>query len=461
MNIRESSYGYWSSSRSFLWVAGGAALGVGNVARLPYLMSEHGGLIFLLAYVAALFVVGLPLLVTEWMLGRWMRNDLVLGFGALARESGARPAWITIGVLALCGGVMILSYYSVIAGWSAAYAIRSSWGVFGSVDADQARDIFLQLAQDPERGLSWHTIFMVMAAVIVGQGFREGIERAALRLVPAAFVIAIVLCTYALARGEALVALSALLAPDLARFGWRGLMEALHQAFFTLSLGMGAMIALGSYLPASAPLKRLALGVILMDAIFSLVAGLAVYAMIFNAGLSPAAGVALTFQVLPQALPPGIAGTLVAAAFYTMLFLVTLVSSVALLEPLTRFLMDRLRLTRVFAAVFSAVGIWYLGLGTLLSFSVLQDMRLAGRNFFEWMQYLTASWLAPLTALLICIFAARIMPPALALAAHGERDRWSFGGWLWLLRFPARIGLIAVLAYSIGLVDLMAELWAR
>ncbi|MGH8456100.1 MAG: sodium-dependent transporter [Stenotrophobium sp.] len=459
MNIRESSYGYWSSSRAFVWVAGGAAMGIGNVARLPYLMGEYGGVIFLAAYIAALLVVGLPLLVTEWMLGRWMRDDLIRGFERLALTAKARRAWVLVGALALVSAVLILSFYSVIAGWSAAYAFRGAGGVLSGISADSAHHIFLNLAQDPERGLTWHMMFMVIACIIVAHGVREGIEQAARRMAPAAFVLAIALCIYALLRGNSHEALSYLLTPSFSKFGWRGALVAIQQAFFTLGLGMGVMLALGTYLPANAPLKRMALLVIAMDTVFSLIAGFAIFAMIFSAGLQPEPGLALTMEVLPQALPKGMTGSLLATGFYSMLFLVTMCSASALLEPVTRFLQDWQRTTRVFAAASSALVIWFIGLGSLLSFSILGGFQVLGHNFFEWVQYLTASWFAPACGLLICIFASRIMPRELARIAYGESDPWLFGTWMNAMRYPARVALVVLLIYSTGLLDWLAKLW--
>ncbi len=459
MNIRESSYGYWSSTHTFLWVACGAAIGIGNLVRLPYLMGEHGGLIFLGVYLLALLVVGMPLLAAEWMLGRWMRDDLVNGFRRLAETARSRRAWALIGWLALIGAVLILSYYSVIAGWSMAYGIRATAGIFSGMSAEAANTLFLNLAQDPERSLSWHTLFMVLTCVVVAHGFREGIESAAMRAVPTACLLIILLCGYALQAGDAEAALRFVLTPDLGKFTWRSLFEALQQAFFTLGLGMGAMMALGSYLPAQAPVKRMALVVLLVDTLFALVAGIAVFAMIFSAGLQPVPGLALLFQVLPRSVPEGIAGTLFLVSLYTVMVLVTLTSATALLEPVARYVMDRLRWTRVFAATFTATMIWYLGLGTLLSFSVIQHATLFGRNFFEWVQWLTASWLAPAAGLLICVFVVSIMPRDLVRILWGERDPWLFKPWFVLLRYPARLGLIAILLYSAGLMDGLASLW--
>lgn len=459
MNIRESSYGYWSSHRAFTWVAVGAMLGVGNAVRLPALMAEYGGIWFLLAYVGALLLVGMPLLIAEWMLGRWMRDDLIAGFGRLVESAHARRVWVLIGGLALLTAGLILSYYSVIAGWSLAYAFRAASGMFGRLTADGASQVFLDLAQDPERSLSWHTLFILAACVVVSHGFREGVERASRRLLPFVALLLVAMCAYALRRGDFAAAVDYVFAAHPDRLGWRGAIEALHHAFFTLGLGMGVMMGIGSYLPSDAPLHRVALTVMLLDTVFSLLVGLAVLALVLGAGLQPTVGITLMFQTLPRAIGADLGGSLFAAGLYLMSFLVTMTSAIAMLEPLSRYFMDRQRWTRVFAATCAALLIWFIGLGTLLSFSVLQNLRLLGRNFFEWMQWLTTSWFAPLDGLLICVFVVSIMPRELVRHHWGETRSWLFPVWFALLRYPARLGLIAVIVYSTGLLDWIVSLW--
>lgn len=460
MNIRESSYGYWSSTRAFVWVAAGAAIGIGNIARLPYLMSEYGGSVFLAVYLAALLLLGLPLLLAEWMLGRWMRDDLVSGFSRLAQSAGGRRSWGWLGGLALLCAALILSYYSVIAGWSLGYTFRGAAGTLSGLDEAGARSVFLSLAQDAERGLSWHTLFMVAVCVIVSHGFREGIERAAGYLVPAAFLLMIVMAVCALVYGDGQAAAQAMFAPQPARLGWRGVVEALQQAFFTLGLGFGVMATLGTYLPASVPLLRVGLLVILLDTLFSVIVGLAVMALLLQAGIAPVPGLSLVFQSLPQSLPPGLAGIAIATLFYLVLFIVTLTSATVLLEPVTRYLMDRYRITRVFAATSAAVAIWYLGLGTLLSFGPLAELRVLGQNFFEWLQFLTTTLMAPLSGLLLAIFVTRIIPWDLMQSVWAARERVALKPWHLALRYPARLGLVVILLYAFGLLDWLANLWS-
>ncbi len=440
-------------------MATGATVGISNLTRVPYLMGEYGGAAFLIVYILSMLIIATPLLTAEWMLGRWARDDLVAGMSRLAETARARRSWKIVGGMALVGAILILSYYSMIAGWSMAYTFRVAGGAFDGLDVEQTRQIFLDLARDPERSLSWHTLFMVIVCVVVAHGFREGVERAAIRLMPAAALFVVGLCIYAVATADPMPAITWMLVPDFSRLGWRGVIEAMHQAFFTMSLGIGVMMNLGVYLPASAPVKRLALSVLLIDVCFSVLAGTAIFTMIFASGQVPVPGLALIFQVIPLSLPATPGGTLFGIAFFLMLFMVTLCSATALLEPLTRYLIDRLRWTRVFAATTGALIIWYLGLGSLLSFNIFQDAELFGRNFFGWVQFITASLLAPATGLLICVFVVSIMPRDFTSAVWGERDRWLYSAWFFALRYPARVSLIIILLYASGLLDWFVRFW--
>jgi len=460
MAIRESSYGYWSSHRGFLFVAAGAAIGMGNIARLPYLAGEYGGAVFLGAYFLFLGTVSWPLLVSEWMIGRWTREDLILGLGRMSETARASRLWALIGVGSLAAAVLILSYYSVIAGWSVAYAFRAAGGALTRLDAPGVQRVFFDLAQDPERSLAWHTIFMVVVCLVVAAGVRQGIERAANYLVPAAFVFMLGVAIYALSRGDSQAALQHLLTPDWSRFGWRGAVEALHQAFFTMALGLGAMVAYGSYLPADAPVLRMAGAVILLDTLFSLIAGGALYSLIFAAGLDPAPGLTLLFQVFPLTLSEGVPEG-AAIAIYLVMFMITLMAAAALMEPAVRYLVERVRVTRVSAAISCGILIWFIGLGTLLSFNVMQSVDVFfGRNFFDWLQWLTGRVLLPVVALLLCVFTSRILPDELLGEMWGTSAPRALAVWKWMLRFPARIALIVLLLYCLEVLDFLIALWS-
>lgn len=459
MAIRESSYGYWRSYRGFFWVAGGAAIGIGNIARLPYLASEYGGLYFLVAYVLALGLVAWPLLVAEWLIGRWTREDLLSGLGHLAQAASLPRAWSIIGYLALAASVAVLSYYSVIAGWSLAYAFRAAGGVLSHLAPDQVQAVFMGLAKDPERSLAWHTIFMVTVCIVVAGGVRDGIERAASYLVPAATLLMLVLFIYAYTVGDSQAAVQHVFRPDWQRFGWRGAIEAIHQAFFTMALGLGVMVGYGAYLPANAPLLRLAAAVVAFDTLFSVVAGSALYALILGAGLDPAPGLTLLFQVFPLTLSQGVVSDALACGTYIALFVITLAAAVALMEPPVRYLVERFRVTRVSAAMASGILIWFLGLGTILSFNIAQGISVYGGNFFDWLQWLTGRVMLPAGALLLTVF-LRILPPQLMEDLWGPGSRRGLVIWSALMRFPVRLALIVLLLYCLGLLEALIQLWS-
>lgn len=460
MRIRESSHGYWSSTRAFIWVAGGAAMGIGGVARLPYLAASYGGSAFWLLYVAALLLLSWPLLAAELMVGRWTREDVVSGFAVLTRAAVAPPVWRYLGVLALASAALILSYYSVIAGWYMAYTLRSAGGLLNGVDADRAATLFYDLAQDPERSLAWHTVFMATTCLVVAHGARDGIERAASYLAPASLAFAALIFFTALFHPHAPAALDHLFGFRPADLGWRGVLEALYQAFYTLGLGLGVMIAYGSYLPSQAAVPRIAVAVILADTVFSALIGTGLFVLLDRPDAEPAQSVAQIFLQLPQALAPGFGGHMLAILFYVTLLMVTLLSAIALLEPPTRYLMERYRVPRVFAAAYGAMVIWYLGLGTLLSFNVIGEWRLFGQNFFELLQWLTSRLLVPASVFLICTYIVRVLPADIARSGWGERDRALFRPWYLLLRYPVRLSLIAVLLVSTGVVDWLVSLWS-
>ena len=460
MQIRESSFGYWSSQPAFLAVASGAALGIGSSVRVPYLMSEYGGLAFLAVYLLCLLLVGLPILVAEWALGRWMRDELGAGFARLSQTARSSRMWKWLGRLAVIGAVMILSYYSVIAGWSLGYLVRGAGGFLAERDASEASRIFLKLARDPERSLAWHTLFMVVVTVTVSYGFRDGIERTARKIMPVALLLTLAFTLLAFAMGAPGEALKLILTPDFSRLGWRGAVEALYQAFFTLGLGLGVMMTLGAYLPASVPLVRMGLWVIAADCIFGIAAGAGLMALLAASDIAPTSGLTLIFQSFPQALPEHAGGTWLAILFYLTLFLVTLLAAATLLEPVTRFLMERYRQTRVFAAMGAAMVVWFLGVGSLLSFSEAAELRLFGQNFFEWMQFLTSFVLVPISGLMLCIFVSRVLPRDLSLAVWGPREAALHGAWRFALRYPARLGLVVVLLHGLGLLNWFAALWA-
>lgn len=447
---------YWSSPGAFVLAAAGAAIGLGSIWRLPALAGEYGGGAFLLTYSIALIAMCLPVFLAQLLLGRGVRGDIVTSLRGWARASGQHKLWGAIAYFALTGAVLVLSYYSVIAGWSIAYFVRSVSGGLTELGDPALRENFLALVSDPEKGLGWHTIFIVISVICVSHGVRSGIETTTRYALAAAGLALVVLLLLVSREGHLGEAAAYLLIPDFVALGWRGALEALHQAFFSLSLGVGVMIAFGSYLRAETSLLQVGLAVVGLNLVFTLLAGLVVTAVLLGAGMQPSLDLKLIFETFPGAAGNGWVVTL----FFSVLVLVTLSTAVGLMEPVVVWIMARFRISRIFATTSTGLVIWFLGLGTLLSFNLLADVTLLDRNIFEWSSHLSSRFILPLVGLLICVFVGRFLPPErLAVAWSGSRNPKGFLVWRMALRYPGRIGLILVLLYSAGFFTLLDSIW--
>lgn len=426
---------------------------------MPALAGEYGGGAFLLVYAVAMFAMCLPVLLAQLLLGRGVRGDIVCSIRGWAESSGQHRAWTVIAYLSLAGGVMVLSYYSVIAGWSTGYLLRSASGALDKLSDDSLRQNFLALVGDPEKGLGWHTIFMVVAVICVSHGVHRGIERTT-QVALTVSVVSLLLMLWLVNRQDHLAqAVVYLLQPDFSALGWRGVVEALHQAFFSLSLGVGVMIAFGSYLRAETSLLRVSLAVVVLNLLFTLFIGLIVSAVILGAGMQPVPGLRLIFETFPAAASVN-GDSWVVTLFFLVLLLVTLSTAVGLMEPIVVWLMARFRMKRIFATTSTGLIIWFLGLGTLLSFNLLANVTLLDRTVFDWLSLLSSRFVLPLVGLLICVFVGRYLPSQSLVAAWAPQGRSAgFGVWRAALRYPARIGLIAVLLYSAGVLDLLDRIW--
>lgn len=456
--MRASSYGYWSGTPAFVLVATGVVVGLGNIWRLPALAAEYGGSAFLLIYVLLLLLVGLPLLIGEWVIGRWMRSNVVWGFRHLAKTAKASRWWEGLGWMALVSAALVLSYFTVVAGWSIGYIFRAASGSLAGLDAGSASDTFFALAADAERSLAWHTVFMATVVMVVAHGIHMGLERAARLLVPVMFALLIGLVAYGLLRGEASVGLDAMFGFRPAAVGINGLFAALSQAFFTLSIGLAVMLALGSYLPNNTRLIGPAVAVVLLDVLFAVLAGVMIYALVPTDNVK--SGALLLFEQLPLALAVADTPIAVPLALYTMLLLVGLTSALGLLEPVTIRVMERFNVSRVFSATSAALIIWFVGLLSLLSFNHLADMTPGGRTIAEWILALAGQVVMPLGALGLCIFISRVAPTSLMREAWGDSDAGGFRLWVWALRYPVRVALILLMIDATGLIDRLLAFWA-
>jgi NSS family neurotransmitter:Na+ symporter len=456
---RESIHGQWSSRLAFILAATGSAVGLGNIWKFPYIAGENGGGAFVLIYLVCIAVIGIPIMMAEVMLGRRGRQSPINTMKTLAAEENASPHWKWLGWAGVLAGFLILSYYSVIAGWALAYVFRTGSGVFTGLTADGVQAIFTRLTGSPESLLAWHTIFMIMTMVIVARGVSGGLEKAVKLLMPALFVLLFVLVGYAWNSGSFQEGLDFLFQPDFSRISANGILIAMGHAFFTLSLGMGAIMVYGSYLPSNASIAKTSIAVSLMDTLVALLAGMAIFPIVFANGLEPGAGPGLIFQTLPIAF-----GHMEYGAFFGMLFFLLLVfaawtSAISLIEPTVAWLVENKGMTRIFASVVAGVATWLFGLLTVLSFNLWSEVKLLSRfevfrdsTIFDLLDYLTANIMLPLGGLLIAVFAAWKMSRASSMDELAMGDRFFYPLWRFLVRYITPIAVMIVFLKAIEII---------
>ena len=438
----------WSSKMTFILAATGSAVGLGNIWRFSYLVGDSGGAAFVLVYLACVALVGLPILVAEWMIGRRGQANPINSMLKLARESNLAPLWALVGASGILAAFLILSFYSVIGGWSLNYTLNSVTGVFSGQDADGVGAFFGDLLASPGTLTLWHTAFMALVILIVGRGVTKGLEGAAKTMMPALVILMLVLVGYGMTTGHFGEAMAFMFSPDWSALTGATILAAMGQAFFTLSLGMGIMMAYGSYLGEDVNLIGTARTVILLDTGIALLAGIAIFPIVFANGLSPGEGPGLIFVTLPVAFGNMAGGALLGLAFFLLLTFAALTSAISLLEPTVELLEERTALSRVAATLVGGIAIWALGLAALMSFNVWDDVLLFGLNIFDLLDTVTAKVMLPLTGLGAILFVGwrldrQSVSRELGLSGGAETV------WLLVARYVAPIGVIVVFISSL------------
>ncbi len=447
-----SIHGEWSGKLAFVLAATGSAVGLGNIWKFPYITGENGGGAFVLVYLLCIALIGIPIMMAEILLGRRGRQSPMNTMALLAREAGASPAWKLLGVMGVIAGFLILSFYSVIAGWALAYIERAASGAFTGLDKTGVEQLFSGLVGDWEKLLGWHTLFMVLTVVVVARGVRKGLERAVSILMPLLFVILVLLVGYAIAQGDFSRAVDFMFKPDFSKLSGEAILIAMGHSFFTLSLGMGAIMIYGSYLPSHVSIGQVTLVVAIADTVVALLAGLAIFPIVFAQGLEAGAGPGLIFQTLPLAFGQMPGGVVIGTLFFIMLTFAAWSSAISLIEPAVTWMVERTPLERTSAAFTAGFIAWLLGIGTVLSFNEWSDVTWLGRTFFDNLDFLTTNILLPLGGLLICIFTAWVMRRKDVLDELELPDGALFELWHFLIRFFAPAAVVVIFLNSMGLI---------
>ncbi|MCB1587645.1 MAG: sodium-dependent transporter [Xanthomonadales bacterium] len=448
-----SQHGMWSSKLGFLLAAIGSAVGLGNIWRFSTVTAEHGGGAFVLIYLAAIALVGLPVMIAEVLIGRAGRESPINSLLDLARESRAWRAWSLIGWSGLTAGVLILSFYCIIAGWTLSYAVTYLSGLFSDGPAvSDAGAHFGALTSSTSQLLFWHFLFVALTVFVVARGVEKGIEAAVRFMIPALFLLLITLVIYGMTTGQFMHTLSYLFKPDFSKVTGQTLIAALGQAFFSLSLGMAGLMAYGAYVPDKLSLPRLCGIICLADTSVALLAGLAIFPVVFAFSLDPASyGPGLVFVALPTAFAQMAWGDLYGLAFFVLLAFAAWSSTISLVEGGTAYLVEK-GIRRPLAATLLGGGAGVLGIASVLSFTHWSEVRVFGRNILDAVNFVASDLLLPLGGLSIAIFAGWILLESRRREQLADLGTGSYAIWKVLTRFVAPVLIALVFLSGAGLI---------
>ena len=402
--------GAWNSRWSFVLATTGSAIGLGNIWKLPYMIGVNGGSAFVLIYILSILCVGIPLLMTEIMLGRRVQKNPIDAMKSLAKESSRSNNWKFVGGMGMLTGVMILCFYSVIGGWVLSYISTAVQDGFTGISAEQSSDNFGNLLASPLTLLFWHTIFMIITMGVVSRGVTSGLERANNFLIPALFVLLLILLGYSMSVGDMQTSFDFMFKPDFSKITPITTLVALGHAFFSLSIGMGSIMVYGSYLKKDVSISRTSIYIAIADTLLGLLVGLAIYALVFANHLDPSEGPGLIFKTLPIAFGQMPWGNFFGVLFFILVAFAASTSAISLVEPTIAWMVENTRIKRQKACLGLGLFIWSVGISVLLSFNIWQDVTIIfGLGIFDTLDKLTSTIMLPLGGLLMAIFAGYFM----------------------------------------------------
>ncbi|MDP2098899.1 MAG: sodium-dependent transporter [Methylobacter sp.] len=452
-DIKKSIHGEWSSRLAFILAATGSAVGLGNIWKFPYIAGENGGGAFVLVYLLCILLIGIPIMMAETMLGRRSRQNPIDTMMTLADEAGADKNWHYLGWMGVIAGFLILSYYSVIAGWASAYTVKAFVGSFSGADATEIKSLFDGFVGSPLQLMFWHSAFMLVTMLIVARGVNSGLEKAVRFLMPALFVLLILLVAYAMTTGHYYdQGIQFLFTPDFSKLTGDSVLTAMGHAFFTLSLGMGAIMIYGSYLPKDVSIAKTVYLIAGTDTVVALLAGIAIFPIVFASGLEPAVGPGLIFQTLPIAFGNMTGGWFFGVLFFVMLTFAALSSSISLIEPAVAWLVENKGMDRKQACIWSGAVTWLLGLCTVFSFNAWSNVKVFDRSLFELLDYLTANLMLPIGGFCIAVFAGWVMTQQHTEHELDMPDPLSYKVWRLLIRYVSPAAVFLVFLNVIGVL---------
>jgi NSS family neurotransmitter:Na+ symporter len=441
---------HWSSRFTFLMASVGFAVGLGNIWRFPYVTGENGGAAFVLIYLACAFGIGVPILMAEVLIGRRGQGSPTSALTKLAAQSGRSSNWKIVGGMGLLAAYTIEIVYAVVVGWVLWYLYKAVVTGFAGVDGTIAEAQFAGVLNDTAGMLMWTVIGLVVTGLIVYAGVKDGIERAVSVMMPVMFLLLFGLAIYNYFAGGFSEALVWLFTPDFSKIGFGTVLAAIGQAFFSLGVAMAGMMVYGSYLTKDISITNSVLVIVLIDTGVALLAGLVVFPAVFNNGLDIAAGPGLIFQTLPVAFAQMPGGHGFSVLFFLMLSVAGITSMVGLVESVTAWLEDRFAMSRHRAAIIVVGSLAAFSILSILSYNVLEELRIAGRHFNDAMDLFSNQILLPVGGLLIAIFAGWAMSREATRDELTSLNATTYAIWHFLIRFvvPPAVAIIVFMGIS-------------
>lgn len=441
----------WTSKLGFILAAAGSAIGLGAIWKFPYMAGTNGGGIFLILFLLMTIFIGAPILLAEFIIGRHTQKDAVMSYQHLAPKS----LWPLLGYGGVIFSFIILSFYSVVGGWILSYLVRSLTGSLSGLTQAGYGAVFENIISDPVEALLVQFLFMLLTIIVVQGGVQQGIEKASKYMMPALFILFIVLAVRSLTLDGAIDGVKFFLLPDWSAVSGETVLLALGQAFFALSVGLSVMVTYASYLSKGESLTKSAFSVVGLNIVISLLAGLVIFPAVFSLGFEPEAGPGLVFVVLPAVFDQLAFGGVFLTIFLILLLFATLTSAFSILEIIVAVLAKGNPVKRKKFSWYAGLLIFAAGIPSALSFGVLADVKFFGRTFFDLADFLTSNIGLPLGAFFIAIFVGYRLPEKLVrqeFETGSARNPLLFKIWYLAIRYLVPVGMGIVFLQSIGLI---------
>lgn len=441
----------WSSEYTFILAALGSAVGLGNIWRFPYLAGENGGGAFVILYLLFVIGLGVPALIATIMIGRRGQSSPIHCFKVIARDEGLSHRWTYLGWLLVISAFLLLTFFSVVASWTFDYLIKSLSGEFNGLGADNSNIMFNALKADPLRLSLWHGLFMGITLVVVGRGIKGGIEKAIKLMMPALFIVLLILAIYSLVTGDARAALQFLFRPDFSKLTPHAVLLAVGQAMLSLSVGGAGMLVYGAYLKKDVSIPRTSIVIAGVDTVVALLTGLIIFPIVFAYGLEASAGPGLIFVTLPIAFGEMPGGLFFGILFFVLLLLAAQTSAFSMFEPVVAWIEENKGIPRKWAALITGSIAWLIGLATVFSFNIWTDVRplwfvskFQDMSIFRTLEYLVTSIFIPLGTFMVAVFVGWVISEKLRSDEYGNSDKHWYVLWRFLVRYIVPISVLLI-----------------